>query len=79
MLGKQGDNTDLFQCVTMEMLVPADHRLRHLNAVLDLTFVLERVASLYSSFGRTSADPEVVVRMWMRAGRGSCLARPLVQ
>lgn len=65
MLGKQGNNTDLFQCVTMEMLVPADHRLRRLNAVLDLTFVLKRVASLYSSLGRTSADPEVVVRMWI--------------
>ncbi len=65
MLGIQGDNTDLFQCVTMEALVPANHRLRRLNSVLDLSFVRERVAALYSSVGRTSADPEVVVRMWI--------------
>ncbi len=65
MLGKQGDNTDLFQCVTMEALVPLNHRLRRLCSVLDLSFVRERVAALYSSVGRTSADPEVVVRMWI--------------
>ncbi len=65
MLGKQSDNTDLFQCVTMEALVPANHRLRRLNAVLDLCFVRERVAGLYSAIGRTSVDPEVVVRMWV--------------
>lgn len=65
MLGRQIDNTDLFQCVTMEALVPANHRLRHLNSVLDLSFVRQRVAALYSSVGRTSADPEVVVRMWI--------------
>jgi IS5 family transposase len=65
MLGKQGDNTDLFQCVTMEALVPENHRLRRLKAVLDLSFVRERVAPLYSSVGRASVDPEVVVRMWV--------------
>jgi IS5 family transposase len=65
MRGKQRDNTDLFQLVTMETLVPADHRLRRLNAVLDLSFVDKCVASLYSSIGRASVDPEVVVRMWI--------------
>jgi IS5 family transposase len=65
MIGKQGDNTDLFQCVTMEALVPVNHRLRRLNSVLDLSFVRDRVAALYSSVGRASADPEVVVRMWI--------------
>ena len=65
MLGYQCDNTDLFQCVTMEALVPLNHRLRRLNSVLDLSFVRERVAALYSSVGRASADPEVVVRMWI--------------
>ncbi len=65
MLGKQSDNTDLFQCVTMEALVPANHRLRRLKSVLDLSSVRERVAPLYSFVGRASADPEVVVRMWI--------------
>jgi len=65
MLGRQDDNTDLFQCVTMDALVPANHRLRRLNAVLDLSFVRNRVESTYSTLGRTSIDPEVIVRMWI--------------
>lgn len=65
MRGKQGDDTELFQLVTMEMLVPGNHRLRRLHRVLDLSFVDKCVASLYSSIGRTSVDPEVVVRMWI--------------
>jgi transposase len=65
MRGKQGDDTELFQLVTMEMLVPSNHRLRRLHAVLDLSFVDKCVASLYSPIGRTSVDPEVVVRMWI--------------
>jgi IS5 family transposase len=65
MLGKQGDNTDLFQLVTMDALVPTNHRLRRLHTVLDLSFVLERVSGLYSPVGRNSVDPEVVVRMWI--------------
>lgn len=65
MLGKQSKNTDLFQCVTMEILVPPDHVLRRLDAVLDLSFVSTQVAHLYSRLGRKSVDPEVVVRMWL--------------
>ncbi len=65
MLGKQGDNTDLFQLVTMDTLVPSDHRLRRLHAVLDMSFVCKRVERLYSQVGRRSIDPEVVVRMWV--------------
>lgn len=65
MLGKQFQNTDLFQCVTMEQLVPPDHVLRRLRAALDLSFVREKVAHLYSHLGRRSIDPEVVVRMWL--------------
>ena len=65
MLGKQDINTDLFQCVCMEQLVPPNHILRRLAAVIDLRFVRESVAHLYSAVGRNSADPEVVVRMWI--------------
>ena len=65
MLGKQDVNTDLFQCVSMEQLVPPNHMLRRLAAVMDLRFVRESVAHLYSAVGRNSADPEVVVRMWI--------------
>jgi len=65
MLGKQDDNTEMFQCVTMEGLVPKNHRLRRLHSVLDLSFVRERLAKFYAAGGRPSTDPEVVMRMWI--------------
>lgn len=65
MLGNQTPNTDLFQLVTMESLVPAGHVLRRLHAALDLSFVRVHVASLYSEIGRPSVDPDVVVRLWI--------------
>lgn len=65
MLGKQSTDTELFQCVTMESLVPPNHTLRQLRAALDVGFVRERVAHLYSGVGRPSVDPEVVVRLWI--------------
>lgn len=65
MLGKQPNHSDQPQLVTVEALVPAHHVLRRLHAVLDLTFVREKVAPLYSRFGRPSIDPELVVRIWI--------------
>ena len=65
MLGKQERNTSLFQCVTMEQLVPERHVLRRLYAALDLSFVRQQVAACYSPLGRHSVDPEVVVRLWI--------------
>src|SRR5262245_45443432 len=65
MLGKQSNHSGQPQLVTVEALVPPNHVLRRLHAALDLTFVRERVAPLYSQFGRPSVDPELVVRMWI--------------
>jgi len=65
MLGKQSNHTDQPELVTVAALVPANHVLRRLHAVLDLAFVREKVASLYSRFGRPSVDPELVVRIWI--------------
>jgi transposase len=65
MLGKQSNHVHLAQCVTVEALVPPKHVLRRLHAALDLSFVREKVAALYSRFGRPSVDPELVVRLWI--------------
>ena len=65
MLGKQENHTDQPQLVTVEALVPQNHILRRLHAALDLSFVREKVAPLYSRFGRPSLDPELVVRLWI--------------
>ncbi|HEV2148224.1 MAG TPA: IS5 family transposase [Longimicrobiaceae bacterium] len=64
MLGRNDSQPALFQMVDLEALVPADHRLRKLNAVLDLSFVRGAVAGCYSAGrGRPSLDPELVIRM----------------
>src|SRR5438874_10143035 len=63
MLGKQSNHVHQAECVTVEALVPANHVLRRLHAALDLSFVREKVAALYSRFGRPWVDPELVVRM----------------
>jgi len=50
----------------LEQLVPADHRLRKLNRVLDLSFVHAAVRDRYcQDNGRPSVDPEVVLRLFM--------------
>ena len=50
----------------LEALVPADHRLRKLDRVLDLSFVHEVVRELYcQDNGRPSIDPEVVLRLFI--------------
>lgn len=66
MLGKNKSQPALFQMVDVEALVPANHRLRKINAVLDLSFVREAVAECYSaSRGRPSIDPELALRMML--------------
>ena len=52
-----------YHMVTIEDLVPAEHFLRKLEAVLDLSFVYEETAQLYSrKYGRPPIDPVVMVK-----------------
>ena len=49
--------------VTIEDLVPRDHLLRKLESALDLTFVYEESACLYSrKYGRPPIDPVMIVK-----------------
>ena len=49
--------------VTIEDLMPREHFLRKLEAVLDLSFVYEETAPLYSKkYGRPAIDPVVIVK-----------------
>jgi transposase len=45
--------------LSLEELVPQDHFYRHLERVLDLSFVRELVAPYYAAGGRPSIDPVV--------------------
>jgi transposase len=65
MIGRRKDNTELFQCITMEDLVPSNHLLRRLKNIVDLSFVRDKVADRYAKVGRASFDPEVIARMWI--------------
>jgi transposase len=52
--------------VDLEALVPPDHKLRKIDAVLDLSFVAEEVSECYADGrGRPSVDPELAVRMML--------------
>ena len=64
MLGQNPSQPALFQMVDIESLVPQGHRLRQIDAALDLSFVHEALAEYYTpGWGRPSIDPELVLRM----------------
>jgi transposase len=66
MLGRNCSEPALFQYVNVEQLVPKNHFLRKVDAVLDLSFVRDTVAECYSaSRGRPSIDPELALRMML--------------
>lgn len=66
MLGRHRSEPVLFQYVDVEALVPKNHFLRKVDAVLDLSFVREAVAECYSSSrGRPSVDPELALKMML--------------
>ena len=66
MLTRNSSKPALFQMVDMESLVPSDHVLRKIDAVLDLSFVPDAVAECYSAErGRPSIDPELALRMML--------------
>ena len=64
MLSRDTCEPALFQMVGMGSLVPSDHVLRKIDAVLDLSSVPDAVAACCSANrGRPSIDPELAVRM----------------
>lgn len=66
MQGRNSSEPALFQMINLEALVPPDHWLRRIDAVLDLRFVHEAVAECYSEGkGRPSVDPELALRMML--------------
>lgn len=52
-----------YHMITIEDLVPKDHLLREVEAMLDLSFVYEETAHLYSrKYGHPAIDPVVLVK-----------------
>lgn len=52
-----------YETVRLEDLVPQDHLLRKIQAILDTEFIRERTREYYSKRGRPAIDPVVLVKM----------------
>ena len=57
------DQSSLFYEFSLERHVPADHLLRAIDLFVDLADLRVRLAPFYSSIGRPSIDPELLIRM----------------
>jgi transposase len=60
---KAGAQGRLFYQFDLDEVVPADHLLRKIHAVLDLSDLRAQLAPYYSHTGRPSIDPELMIRM----------------
>ncbi len=64
MMGRRkGEQGQLFYAFDLEAVVPDDHQVRRITAVLDLSWVRVELAPHYSHTGRPSVDPELMIRM----------------
>src|SRR6266478_925189 len=60
---RQVDQAALFYEFSLERHVPATHLLRSIDRFVDLSDIRSHLAPFYSSTGRPSIDPELLVRM----------------
>ena len=67
MLGrKERDQLEFFVCGSLRDMIPDEHVLARVDAVLDLSWLADEVADLYADgFGRPGIDPEVAVRLML--------------
>ncbi len=63
MMGQRSRTESLFYYFRLEDQIPEDYLLRLIDHHVDLSFVRERLKSFYSSTGRPSIDPEVLLRL----------------
>ena len=57
------DQKQLFYAFDLNEAVPADHPVRQIASVLDLSWVHSALSPHYSHTGRPSIDPELMLRM----------------
>jgi transposase len=68
MMGRRGDGQGQFFCsFDLDEVVPPDHVVRQIDAILDLSWVHKELAPYYSHTGRPSIDPVLMIRM-LRVG-----------
>jgi transposase len=57
------EQRQLFYAFDLDVVVPEDHLVRKIAAVLDLPWVHDELSSYYSPIGRPSIDPALMIRM----------------
>jgi transposase len=64
MMGRQeGGQSQFFYAFDLDEVVPPDHLVRQIDAMLDLSWVHKEFAPYYSHTGRPSIDPVLMIRM----------------
>ena len=64
MMGRmKSDQGQLFYEFRLGDAVPEDHMVRKIDTALDLSWLRSELAPHYSSLGRPSIDPELMIRM----------------
>jgi transposase len=64
MMGRlESDQDQFFYNFRLDDVVPADHLVRRIDTVLDLSWLRSDLAPHYSHTGRPSIDPELMIRM----------------
>lgn len=60
---RQVDQVALFYEFSIETHVPMDHLLRSIDRFVELGGLRRELAAFYSTMGRPSVDPELIIRM----------------
>ena len=64
MMGRREDRQgQFFYAFDLDKIVPPDHLVRQIDAILDLSWVHKELAPYYSHTGRPSIDPVLMIRM----------------
>lgn len=63
MMGMPVEPAQLFYEFRLDDDVPPDHLLRRIDRFLDLESVRSKLTPIYSTIGRPSIDPELMMRM----------------
>src|SRR5262249_38596958 len=64
MMGRrEGGQGQFFYAFDLDKVVPPDHLVRQIDAMLDLSWVHKELAAYYSHTGRPSIDPVLMMRM----------------
>jgi transposase len=63
MMGQQVEQGSLFYDFSLDRHVPADNLLRSIDRFVELSVVRRELTPFYSSLGRPSVDPELMIRM----------------